>query len=84
MGRTGRTGPGTCYHLYTKDDFEFNMDRFPLNSKFANDIHFIHNKKLYEKCIKAGFNESSLVLTGSPLFDDLFTRIQKFKTLEKS
>ena len=22
MGRTGRTGPGTCYHLYTQKDFE--------------------------------------------------------------
>lgn len=22
MGRAGRTGPGTCYHLYTKDEFE--------------------------------------------------------------
>jgi HrpA-like RNA helicase len=30
MGRTGRTGPGTCYHLYTKEDFESNMERFPI------------------------------------------------------
>lgn len=30
MGRTGRTGPGECYHLYTKDDFESIMDRFPI------------------------------------------------------
>lgn len=29
MGRTGRTSPGTCYHLYTKETFETNMDKFP-------------------------------------------------------
>lgn len=29
MGRAGRTGPGVCYHLYTKDFFEKNMKRFP-------------------------------------------------------
>lgn len=29
MGRTGRTGPGTCYHLYTQDTFENTMEKFP-------------------------------------------------------
>lgn len=28
MGRTGRTGAGTCYHLYTKEEFD-KMERFP-------------------------------------------------------
>lgn len=30
MGRAGRTEPGICYHLYTKEDFNKNMDRYPL------------------------------------------------------
>lgn len=30
MGRAGRTGPGTCYHLYTKDEFENQMMQYPL------------------------------------------------------
>lgn len=30
MGRAGRTGPGTCYHLYTKNDFENVMRKYPL------------------------------------------------------
>lgn len=38
MGRTGRTGPGTCYHLYTKDDFDNNMDRFPIPSIRSDSI----------------------------------------------
>jgi HrpA-like RNA helicase len=29
MGRAGRTESGYCYHLYTRADFEKNMDRFP-------------------------------------------------------
>jgi pre-mRNA-splicing factor ATP-dependent RNA helicase DHX15/PRP43 len=29
MGRSGRTGPGVCYHMYTKEVFEDEMDRFP-------------------------------------------------------
>jgi HrpA-like RNA helicase len=29
MGRAGRTESGYCYHLYTKEDFDKNMERFP-------------------------------------------------------
>lgn len=29
MGRTGRTSAGTCYHLYTKEQFDTKMERFP-------------------------------------------------------
>lgn len=29
MGRSGRTAPGICYHLYSKEDFENNMKKYP-------------------------------------------------------
>lgn len=29
MGRTGRTGPGICYHLYTKEMYDNKMEKFP-------------------------------------------------------
>jgi pre-mRNA-splicing factor ATP-dependent RNA helicase DHX15/PRP43 len=29
MGRAGRTESGYCYHLYTQEDFDKNMERFP-------------------------------------------------------
>jgi pre-mRNA-splicing factor ATP-dependent RNA helicase DHX15/PRP43 len=29
MGRGGRTAPGICYHLYTKNDFENLMKKYP-------------------------------------------------------
>jgi pre-mRNA-splicing factor ATP-dependent RNA helicase DHX15/PRP43 len=38
MGRTGRTGPGICYHLYLKEDFDSNMDRFPIPSIRSESI----------------------------------------------
>lgn len=38
MGRAGRTEPGICYHLYTKDDFEKNMKRYPEPTIRVSDI----------------------------------------------
>uniref|UniRef100_A0A6C0DZ75 Helicase ATP-binding domain-containing protein n=1 Tax=viral metagenome TaxID=1070528 RepID=A0A6C0DZ75_9ZZZZ len=40
MGRTGRTGAGTCYHLYTQDTFERKMEKFPAPSIVSDDISF--------------------------------------------
>ncbi len=38
MGRTGRTGPGICYHLYMRDEFENKMIRFPEPTIRISDI----------------------------------------------
>jgi pre-mRNA-splicing factor ATP-dependent RNA helicase DHX15/PRP43 len=38
MGRSGRTESGVCYHLYTKEDFEQNMERFPKPDIRVSDI----------------------------------------------
>lgn len=40
MGRTGRTGPGTCYHLYTKQTFDEDMIRFPQPSIKTESINY--------------------------------------------
>lgn len=40
MGRTGRTMPGTCYHLYTKNDFDNIMPKFPEPEIKTADITF--------------------------------------------
>lgn len=29
MGRAGRTEPGVCYHMYSKDDFDNQMKKYP-------------------------------------------------------
>jgi pre-mRNA-splicing factor ATP-dependent RNA helicase DHX15/PRP43 len=44
MGRSGRTEPGICYHMYTQQDFDVNMKRFP-----APDIK---NSDIAEPCLK--------------------------------
>lgn len=38
MGRSGRTGPGKCYHLYTESTFERKMDKYPQPSIRTDNI----------------------------------------------
>ena len=38
-GRCGRTMPGTCYHLYTKNDFDNVMEKFPLPAIKVSNIY---------------------------------------------
>jgi pre-mRNA-splicing factor ATP-dependent RNA helicase DHX15/PRP43 len=38
MGRAGRTGPGVCYHFYTKDEFENGMEKFPQPDIRVSDL----------------------------------------------
>lgn len=38
MGRCGRTEPGICYHLYTKNDFDNIMEKFPEPDIRVSDI----------------------------------------------
>ena len=40
MGRTGRTEPGICYHLYTKHMFDQTIDRFPSPSIRVESISY--------------------------------------------
>ena len=47
------------------------------NPKFAVDLHFVETKKLIDKVVKNGFERSSLVPTGIPMYDDVFERLEK-------
>lgn len=44
MGRAGRTREGTCYHLYTENDYNNKMDKFPQPS--------IQTSNIYGECLK--------------------------------
>jgi pre-mRNA-splicing factor ATP-dependent RNA helicase DHX15/PRP43 len=52
MGRAGRTQPGICYHLYTIDEFENKMKKFPEPSIKTIDITSECLKLLQESSIK--------------------------------
>lgn len=40
MGRAGRTEPGICYHMYTKNDFENSMKKYPESEIRTSDITY--------------------------------------------
>ena len=51
MGRAGRTAPGICYHLYTRDDFDNKMKKFPepsirLSNISAETLKLLHLEKV--------------------------------------
>ncbi len=38
MGRAGRTEPGICYHMYTQNEFENEMEKFPQPDIRVSDL----------------------------------------------
>lgn len=52
MGRAGRTQPGITYHLYTQNEFENEMKKFPEPSIRTTDITSECLKLLHESTIK--------------------------------
>ena len=53
-------------------------------SKFACTLHFVESEKRIEPLVKAGFERSSIVVTGNPTYDIAFQKIQKFKPHTKN
>ncbi len=47
------------------------------NPKFSVDLHFVETKKLVNTLIKNGFDETTLIPTGIPMYDDIFERLEK-------
>ena len=54
------------------------------NPKFAVDLHFVETKKLIDILVKNGFERSSLVPTGIPMYDDVFERLEKIEVKPKT
>ena len=54
------------------------------NPKFAVDLHFVETKKLIDILVKNGFERSSLVPTGIPMYDDVFERLEKITVKPKT
>ena len=47
------------------------------DSKFANTVHFLDNEKTAKIFLDGGFEPSSLVVTGNPMYDKLYDRVSK-------
>ena len=44
------------------------------NVKYAVDYHFVEGNLLFNNLIKNGYNKSSLILTGNPVYDKVFQK----------
>ena len=45
--------------------------------RFANTIHFLDNEKTLKIFLEGGFERSSLVVTGNPMYDSIFNKLSK-------
>ena len=55
------------------------------DSRFANTIHFLEDKNLQKSLIEAGFEKSTLIVTGNPIFDKALQKsLEQKNSLEKS
>jgi hypothetical protein len=48
----------------------------PFNPRFSNTKHFLEDGDLKKSLLQVGFNDSSLIVTGNPLFDAAFQKSQ--------
>jgi len=49
------------------------------DSRFANTLHWLEGESLIEPLVNNGFQKSTLVLTGSPMYDTAFQKLQNYK-----
>ena len=56
-----------------------------LNPTFQNSLHWLSSEDLKKDLIDAGFDENSIIVTGNPLFDDVFKNVhsQNFSKSKK-
>jgi hypothetical protein len=54
------------------------------NVKYAVDYHFVEGNLLFNSLIKSGYNKSSLILTGSPVYDKVFQNLSHISPSTKN
>jgi hypothetical protein len=59
--------------------------RVIFDSRFDITLNFLDNEKLLEDFLKGGFNRSNLILTGNPIYDEVFEELSRKKhTIENN
>jgi len=46
--------------------------------EFANELHWLENEQLYETLVESGYSKDSLVVTGNPMYDSVFEKLESF------
>jgi len=54
--------------------------KIQFDSRYANTMHLLQSEKLIELLVKHGFDRSTLIVTGSPIFDKSFQQINNWET----
>ncbi|MEM3172903.1 MAG: CDP-glycerol glycerophosphotransferase family protein [Candidatus Nitrosotenuis sp.] len=49
---------------------------YPLYPKFSCNLHFLDGERQMNSLIKKGFDKTTLVVTGNPMYDSIFKRIK--------
>src|SRR2546423_4934375 len=49
---------------------------FTFDPAFANTLHWLEGEDLFEQLTRSGFEKPSLVVTGNPMYDSVFTKLQ--------
>lgn len=49
------------------------------NTKFGLSLYFLESERIIDTLLKTGFERSNLVVTGNPMYDSIFQKIQKIQ-----
>ena len=63
--------------------FSLPLNRSAIHSHFANTFHLLENKKVIRPLIERGFEKSSLVVTGNPIYDPILKKYHELKLYSK-
>ena len=54
-----------------------------LDPRFANTIHWAEGELSVERLVRVGFDKSSIIVTGNPMYDNVFQKVQNLKSYVK-
>lgn len=52
---------------------------YPMYPKLANTLHWVDREGMADQLVNAGFNRTSIVVTGNPMYDSIFKKLKKIQ-----
>ena len=56
------------------------LEILPIDSRFANNLHWLSSESLVLPLIEAGFDKNTIIVTGDPLFDKQFKQMHNLQS----